>query len=322
MLCSMIYPVKLTKPVWNQGIYDYVAMRRQWNRHERKNFFHANFASPSVEFGVNIKTKTGPTYRGCRAKHDLDAHTLVSASKAFVFAEEDKKVATVELDVYSKQMGLNSDVQIVSKCIALVLIRPQAGRLLYKLSAGEGFSENVPDQDQLKLDIPRIRAIMKNNRFSGGLDDSLCFTFEVHRSDMEKKMHRQINQEEGKLLSDKLGISKGCGIWINESLFNHSCIPNCAWSQIGDHMFLYTTRPVPKGEELCISYVDSEKPFQTKENETFAHWIGTGQGFKCCCEWCYCMRSNEKLRIMNGSQSVSVTRYSHETGGSKCDANG
>jgi hypothetical protein len=46
----------------------------------------------------------------------------------------------------------------------------------------------------------------------------------------------------------------GSGLWLTESMFNHSCAPNCEWTQIGDQMFIRCTRPIPAGVELSISY--------------------------------------------------------------------
>lgn len=64
----------------------------------------------------------------------------------------------------------------------------------------------------------------------------------------------------------------GCGIWMNKSLFNHSCIPNCRWTYIGDHIFVETTRNVHAREELSLSYLDPNTTFSVRE-EIFSRWI-------------------------------------------------
>lgn len=39
------------------------------------------------------------------------------------------------------------------------------------------------------------------------------------------------------------------------SMFNHSCLPNCLWYLIGDHLFLYVCASnIREGDELTISY--------------------------------------------------------------------
>ena len=44
-------------------------------------------------------------------------------------------------------------------------------------------------------------------------------------------------------------LCKRTGLWILPSLFNHSCIPNCAYHAVGDFMFVVTTLSVQPGDE-------------------------------------------------------------------------
>ena len=88
-----------------------------------------------------------------------------------------------------------------------------------------------------------------------------------------------------------------CGLWLRESLINHSCVPNCMWSQIGDHMFVRCSRAIAKGEELCISYTSCTLSFAERD-ETFRHWVSPDVGFSCACEYCHLCRSNSNLYHM------------------------
>ncbi len=50
----------------------------------------------------------------------------------------------------------------------------------------------------------------------------------------------------------------GTGLYYHPSFFNHSCKPNVARYAIGDVMFFCTNQNIVKGQELCISYIESE----------------------------------------------------------------
>ena len=89
--------------------------------------------------------------------------------------------------------------------------------------------------------------------------------------------------------------NSGSGLWLNESLFNHSCTPNCTWKQIGDQLFVWTTRDVEAREELTVAYISHDKSFLERE-EVFQRWIEPGVGFSCQCEWCHHMRKSGELR--------------------------
>merc|ERR1719215_196764 len=50
----------------------------------------------------------------------------------------------------------------------------------------------------------------------------------------------------------------GSGLYALASGFNHSCDPCLARFSIGDLTAFVTNRPLKAGEELCISYIESE----------------------------------------------------------------
>ncbi len=67
-------------------------------------------------------------------------------------------------------------------------------------------------------------------------------------------------------------------------LLNHSCIPNVTLSK-PDHCYDDTTvvvarRPITKGEEILISYVDEKLPFQARRDALGYY------GFECKCPKC------------------------------------
>jgi hypothetical protein len=50
----------------------------------------------------------------------------------------------------------------------------------------------------------------------------------------------------------------GLGLYNDPSLFNHACQPNVARFCIGEVAVFRTNQEVPRGDELCISYIESE----------------------------------------------------------------
>ncbi|KAL0218315.1 hypothetical protein RCL1_009163 [Eukaryota sp. TZLM3-RCL] len=74
------------------------------------------------------------------------------------------------------------------------------------------------------------------------------------------------------------------GIWLKQSLINHSCVPNCTRIFVGDFMFAFTTTEIHPGEEICCSCIDFSKPFSERREELSNHCLGFG--FTCKCERC------------------------------------
>jgi hypothetical protein len=80
--------------------------------------------------------------------------------------------------------------------------------------------------------------------------------------------------------------SNGSGLWIEPSLFNHSCIPNCIVNQIGDYMLIRTNRHINKNEELFVKYTDILDSFSDRVI-TFNRWgEGGNASFICNCPRC------------------------------------
>jgi SET and MYND domain-containing protein len=61
----------------------------------------------------------------------------------------------------------------------------------------------------------------------------------------------------------------GVGLYIDASYFNHSCTPNVNRYSVGDIMYFRTNSAVAKGQELCITYIESEmlsEPMAVRNN--------------------------------------------------------
>lgn len=78
---------------------------------------------------------------------------------------------------------------------------------------------------------------------------------------------------------------QGLGIWFTASFLSHSCIPNALWVASDQGKFsLVARRPIRKGDEICISYLDDESlakpPLQRRK------MLAASKGFLCRCERC------------------------------------
>ncbi|KAJ9454317.1 Histone-lysine N-methyltransferase ATXR2 [Diplonema papillatum] len=77
---------------------------------------------------------------------------------------------------------------------------------------------------------------------------------------------------------------KGQGIYRVCSCFNHSCVPNIQVSYGDDNdetLLVYALRDIKKGEELCISYIDEDADFKTRQEQLKDHYL-----FTCACPKC------------------------------------
>ncbi|CAB9497348.1 TPR domain protein [Seminavis robusta] len=250
--------------------------------------FHANFVSPKIETGVEIvKERQGFTYRGCIATERIDANTLISSSRALVFCQEQANALDYCVDPYTKRFLKGSSMALENKLILLMYQRPALRESIYNLSSGLEHASNP----SCKIDIKRIGGIVTSNTFGISAVDGVEETWEKFKQTSQCLEPLSGLQEEE---AWEQQFINGSGFWTQESLFNHSCIPNCTWNQIGDQMFVSTTQDIEAGQELTLSYVSLDLSFSDRE-EKFRHWIQPDHGFQCECDWCHSIRSSPKL---------------------------
>ena len=288
------------------GVYDIKMMRRELLS-SKKLGFHADFVSPAIEIGVEIKRPNAGTYRGCKAVEDIDAGELITASKVFVFIPTNKSSLSLQVGTCENQVSQVEQMQLVNEVVELLHRRPKLGRSLYLLTAGDEYPNSVPSSEVEKINLSRIRCILNSNAFLRTSDHDGVL-FEWKRLMMEQNNDRPLTEPEVHKINSM--ESNGVGLWINESLFNHSCTPNCTWNEIGDHMFMRTSRPVKAGEELCITYTGLQESYSERKR-IFEHWApqqGSKGGFVCACDWCNLMRSNQKLRSIEAEVDAAYKK--------------
>ena len=255
--------------------------------------FHANYCSPKIRHGVEIQKRNGFRYRGCVALDAMEPKTLVVASKAFAFVPTSKMPNTdFSINPYDESAHSGSQMALHNELIVLVHRRPQLLKALYSLSSG--IDEQGRDASSFdKIDMDRIQCILNTNVFSADSENA-----NLERAWKERRMHianPDITEAQMAAKMQPIDSMTGSGLWLNESMFNHSCTPNCTPTQIGDHMFIWTNRHIQSNEELCVSYVSAGSTYKMRE-KIFSSWTNPNVGFICQCDWCHAVRSSPELQ--------------------------
>ena len=58
----------------------------------------------------------------------------------------------------------------------------------------------------------------------------------------------------------------GFGVYPSASFFNHSCSPNIVKTRNNSEMVFTTSKDIEIGEELCISYGNTDEPVELRQN--------------------------------------------------------
>ena len=244
--------------------------------------YHANYVCPKISLGVNVvRPADGETYRGVLAKDDIAEGTLLTSTRAFAFSYHQQGGSKMDSTTRAAQKRHLYEVTHVHQAVEAVMNSPSLSSTFYSLEAAGDIHDSADGNhnEQPTIDIAKIRSILSSNRF--GVDwTSPSTPFELKPP-----------VEEGE--EDAVGI----GLWLDTSMFNHSCTPNCTWAPIGNQMFVYASKDIKQGEELCVSYVHTALSYEDRKDK-FARW-SEGKGFACGCELCNLLRSNEELRSMN-----------------------
>lgn len=82
---------------------------------------------------------------------------------------------------------------------------------------------------------------------------------------------------------DMVGQSRGCGIYVRNSFFNHSCRPNVNYWVVENSLRVECTagEAVAQGEELCISYIDTQQDLASRRAKLQESYL-----FTCDCARC------------------------------------
>ncbi|KAF8452465.1 hypothetical protein L210DRAFT_3661558 [Boletus edulis BED1] len=80
---------------------------------------------------------------------------------------------------------------------------------------------------------------------------------------------------------DRRDEMMGWGIWVSASYFNHSCMPNVQKRRVGRELHFEASRRIHAGEELCVSYIDTDLPADQRRRELEESWFFTCRCLRC-----------------------------------------
>ncbi len=132
----------------------------------------------------------------------------------------------------------------------------------------------------LLLDNSEIRktfATVKHQRFLMHMTFHLCGVFKTNRMTLGKIMNINSSIHHGQV------EYYGLAVYNLASYFNHACVPNVA-CQIHDDLLVWKAiKPIKKGEQLYIDYMDFEVDTPKAERRGNLRDV---YGFLCACELC------------------------------------
>lgn len=86
------------------------------------------------------------------------------------------------------------------------------------------------------------------------------------------------------------------GLFATTGLVNHSCSPNCGWSNAGDgSVALHALRDLKEGEEITLSYIDIDKERSERRQE-----LRETKHFDCFCDRCSEPLAESVDRLLEG----------------------
>ena len=102
--------------------------------------------------------------------------------------------------------------------------------------------------------------------------------------------------------SSHSNASFGLGLFPLSSIFNHSCLPNCTYTNEGPQLELRLLRAVREGEELCVNYTELYAARDERRAE-----LQASKSFECRCRRCSLTPTNElEARLINAEPLVSA----------------
>lgn len=104
--------------------------------------------------------------------------------------------------------------------------------------------------------------------------------------------------------TNELGHTFGLLLFGRLAQVNHSCSPNAEYACIDRKMRLVTLRPIERGEEILISYIDRFQPKAARQAELQRHFHFT-------CECCACLAQSNQAADPQGHANEAVEPRRH-----------
>lgn len=271
------------------GEYDFAAMSRSATK-ENTILDHASFMS-NVKVGL-----AGNRGQGLFATKTLAPGDLIMVEKAFyvIFKRANPKDIFIIADIEAKCSYQAKHTERIYGMINKLIHNPKQARCYMDLYDGGQFeNKELKFVDGMAaVDTFRAMAISKLNSFA-------CPGI---KSSPSTDASAQDQEPEGG------ADPRASGVWLRASRANHSCVPNGDRSFIGDMIIMRATREIKAGEEIRLSYLNSDHPYHRRKAGLAAY------GFECDCPLCQSEKLipaqvlNKRARIIDEfNQFISAT---------------
>jgi hypothetical protein len=139
--------------------------------------------------------------------------------------------------------------------------------------------------DELSSTMAQLRPTIEAVRRK--LEEDSCEDEDCNLEDGDHMMHLDEEDEDDSddpvaFVRNSIPQFEGTGLFPLMSYLNHSCTPNAEVRYINGNgsAVVIALKPIQVGEEVCVSYIDEEAPFEDRM-EMLASYK-----FKCKCEKC------------------------------------
>jgi tetratricopeptide (TPR) repeat protein len=253
------------------GDYDFEVMCNSVT-HTRNNLDHADF------FSATEVKNTKAHGRGLFATRFIPAGSLVMVEKALVLPNKygsrevllpnsstrswnDEETLTL-YNVNNNAIATPSQSQCFASLVRKLHSNPSITSQFFGLDSG-GYVRSGGEGDILDevpiIDVFLVEAIRLRN----------CFSSPRRSNELMKKNFYADNED------------LSTGLWVRSAYLNHSCIPNCSRSFIGDMQIIRACRDIEAGEELTHQYISPEAILKSRQDLMQKTWE-----FQCDCDLC------------------------------------
>eukprot|EP01112_Ceratiomyxa_fruticulosa_P019680 TRINITY_DN6496_c0_g4_i1.p1 TRINITY_DN6496_c0_g4~~TRINITY_DN6496_c0_g4_i1.p1 ORF type:complete len:720 (-),score=145.58 TRINITY_DN6496_c0_g4_i1:76-2235(-) len=237
----------------NEGKYNMTEMLQEMKENPRL-IHHSDYFSPNIEI-VEVPGKG----RGILSKDFIPYGSIVMVSKAFDCVHESEAPFILYEDETTGMVRPYRSQELIACTARKIANDEEEAATVYYLHA-----PNFGAADPTVVDMSRIADIDMCNGFTW----------------VPNPLNMKVSTDQ----------DSGSGLWIQPSLFNHSCIANCGKYCVGDFMFVYTVLDIQKGEELTLSYLGNTPTYIKSTKQ-----IQQQRNIKCKCPRCLFFQSHPTI---------------------------
>ncbi|KDQ08784.1 hypothetical protein BOTBODRAFT_558663 [Botryobasidium botryosum FD-172 SS1] len=221
--------------------------------------------------------------RGVIATRSIKAGELILVSRAFAasFPDELYGDRVVSQNCITGQMEGTCSSEVLSQVISKIFGRPELAPLVFGLYAGPSYPDpphtypppvvinhdlRNPLVQELDLDTQRIDHIFTFNAFApetlgwGWVD-----LLDASGHDSAGSPSKDIFRFDDLDASEPDIYNPPSALFLLPSLFNHSCDGNTTWYNFRDIMVMRAIKPIRKGEEFTLPYVQGSSTLSRHE---------------------------------------------------------